>query len=83
MIVEWYNGRDDESTNVQLPDIGRSTATIYSTSENPVDPDGKRRESGEDSPTADIEMLEATTFYDILISDDIIKTLALRIWECS
>jgi len=57
MIVQWYEGRDDESTNVRLPDIGWSTPTINSTSEIPVDPDGKPRESGEDSPTPDIETL--------------------------
>jgi hypothetical protein len=40
MIVQWYEARDDESTNVRLPDIGGSTPTINSMSEIPVDPDG-------------------------------------------
>ena len=57
MIVQWYEGRYDKSTNVQLPDIGLSTPTINSMSEIPVDRDGKPRESCEDSPTPDIEIL--------------------------
>jgi hypothetical protein len=65
MIVQWYEGWDDKSTNVWLPDIGESTPTINSTSEIPVDPDGKPRESGEDSPTPNMEILEATTFDDL------------------
>ena len=39
MIVQCYKGRDDESTNILLPDVGGSTPTINSTSEIPVDPD--------------------------------------------
>jgi hypothetical protein len=83
MIVQWYEGRGDESTNVRLPDIGGSTPTINSTSEIPMDPDGKPRESGEDSPTPDIEILGATAFDDLLASDETIETFALRIGECS
>jgi hypothetical protein len=83
MIVQWYEGRDDESTNVRLPDIGGSTPTINTTSEIPVDRDGKPRESGEDSPTPDIEILGATAFDDLLASDETIETFALRIAQCS
>ena len=83
MIVQWYEGRYDESTNVRLPDIGGSTPTINTTSEIPADPDGKPRESGEDSPTPDIEILGATAFDDLLASDETIETFALRIGECS
>jgi hypothetical protein len=83
MIVQWYEGQDDESTNVRLPDIGGSTPTINSTSEIPVDPDGKPRESGEDSPAPDIEILGATAFDDILASDVTIETFILQIGECS
>jgi len=39
--------------------------TINSTSEICFDPDGKPRESGEDSPTADFDILGATTFDDL------------------
>ena len=83
MIVQWYEGQYDESTNVRLPDIGGSTPTINTTSEIPVDPDGKPRESGEDSPTPDIEILGATACDDLLASDETIETFALRIGECS
>jgi len=31
IIVQWYEGRADEITDIQLPDIGGSTLTIYST----------------------------------------------------
>jgi hypothetical protein len=48
-----------------------------------MDPDGKPRESGEDSPTPDIEILGATAFDDLLASDETIETFALRIGECS
>jgi hypothetical protein len=83
MIVQWYEGRDAESTNIRLPDIGGSTTTINSTSEIPVDPDGQPRESGEDSTTPDIEILGATAFEYLLASDDTIEIFALRIGECS
>jgi len=83
MIVWWYEGRDDETTNIQLPDIGRSTPTINTTSEIPVDPDGKWRESGEDSPTPDIEILGAIAFDDLLASNETLVTFALQIGECS
>jgi len=83
MIVQWYEGRYDKSTKVRLPDIGGSTPTINTTSEIPVDPDGNPRESGEDSPTPDIEILGATAFDDLLASDETIETFALRIGECS
>jgi hypothetical protein len=69
MIVQWYEGQYDESTNVRMPDIGGSTPTINLTSEIPVDPNGKPRKAGEDSPTPDIEILGATTFDDLLASD--------------
>jgi hypothetical protein len=82
-IVQWYEGRYDESTNVRLPDIGGSTPTINSTSEIPIDPPGKPKESGEDSPTPDIEILGATAFDDLLASDETIESFALRIGECS
>jgi len=48
-----------------------------------VDPNGKPRESGEDIPTPDIEILGATTFNDLLASVETIETFALRIGECS
>jgi len=83
MIVQWYEGRYDESTNVWLPDIGGSMPTINSTTEIPVDPNGKPREGGEDSPTPDIEILGETAFDDLLASDETIETFALRIGECS
>jgi len=57
MIVQWYEGQDNESTDVRLPDIGRCMPMINSTSEISVHPDGKPCESGEDSPTPDIEIL--------------------------
>jgi len=83
MIVQWYEGRYDESTNVRLPDIGGSTPTIDWMSEIPVDPNGKPRETGEDSPTPDIEILGANAFDDLSASDETIETFALRIGECS
>jgi len=79
MIVQWYEGQYDESTNVRIPDIGWSTPTINSTSAIPVDPDGKPRETGEDSPTPDFEILWATALDDLLASDETIETFALRI----
>jgi len=57
MTEQWYEGWGDESINLRLPDIGGSMPTINLTSEIPVDPDGKPWESGEDSPTPDIEIL--------------------------
>jgi len=48
-----------------------------------VDPDGKPTESGEDSPTRDIEILRATAFDDLLASYGTIEIFALRIGECS
>jgi len=81
--VQWYEGQYDESTNVRLPDIGGSKPTINSTSEISVDPNGQPRESGEDSPTPDIEIFGATAFDDLLASDETIETFALRIGECS
>jgi len=83
MIVQWYEGRDDESTSIQLPCSGGSMPTINSTLEIPVDPDGKPRESGEDSPTPDIEILGSTAFDDLLASDVTIETFTLWIGECS
>ena len=83
MKVRWYEGLDDESANVWLADIGGCTPTINLMSEIPVDPDSKPRESSEDSPTPDSEILRATTFDDLLASDEIIKTFTLLIGECS
>jgi hypothetical protein len=83
MIVQWYEGRDDESTNVRRPVIGGSTPTINTTSEIHVDRDGIPRERGEDSPTPDIEILGATALDDLLASDETIETFTLRIGECS
>jgi hypothetical protein len=77
MIGQWYEGQYDESPNVWLPDIGGSTPTINSTSEIPVDPNGKPRESGENSPTPDIQKLGATPFDDLLASYKTIVTFAL------
>jgi len=57
MIVQWYERRDDESKNVRLSVIGGITPTINSTSEIPVDTDGKPWESGEYSLTPDIKIL--------------------------
>jgi len=81
MIVQWYEGRDDESTNVKLADIGGSTLTINLTSESPVDPDGEPTVSSEDSPTADIEIPRATAFDDLLASDETNEILALSLGE--
>jgi len=83
MIVQWYEGWDDKSTNVRLPDIGGSTPTINSMSETAVNPNGKPRESGEDSSTTDIEILGATAFDDLSASDETIETFGLQIGECS
>jgi len=77
IIVQWYEGQDDESTNVRLPDIGWNMLTINLTSEIPLDRDGKQRESGEDSPTPDIEILGATAFNDLLARDVTIETFAI------
>jgi hypothetical protein len=52
-------------------------------SEIPVDANGKPRESGEDSPTPDIEILGTIGFDDLLASDKTIETFALRIGKCS
>ena len=81
--MDWYEDRDDESTNVPLPNIGVSMLTINSTSQIPVNPDGKPRESGEDSPTPDIEILGATAFDNLLGSDETIETFPLQIGDCS
>ena len=83
IIVQWYEGRYDENTDIWLPGNRGSTPTINSTSEIPVDPDGKPTDCGEDSPTPDIEILGATAFDDLLASDQTIQTFALRIVECS
>jgi hypothetical protein len=83
LIVQWYEGRYDESTNVRLPGIGGSTPTINTTSEIPVDPDGKPRDSSGDSATPDIEILGGTAFDDLLARDETIETFALPIGECS
>jgi hypothetical protein len=40
-------------------------------------------DSGENSPTPDIEILRATAFDDLLASHETIETFALRIAECS
>jgi hypothetical protein len=48
-----------------------------------VDSNGKPRESGEDSPTPDIEILGATAFEYLLASDKTIETFTLRFGECS
>lgn len=77
MIVKWYEGGDKEGTNVRLRDIGGSQRTINVTLEIPVDLEEEPRESGEDSPTPDIEILQATTFEDLLASDQTIETFAL------
>jgi len=39
IMVQWYEGPDDERTNERLPHIGGSTPRINPTSEIPVDPD--------------------------------------------
>jgi hypothetical protein len=49
----------------------------------PADIDGHSRESGEDCPTPDIVILGATTFDDLLASDETIETFAIPIGECS
>jgi hypothetical protein len=77
MLVQWYNGWNDESTNGWLPDIGGSTPAINSTSEIPVDPDGKPRESGENSPTPDIEIFGSTAFHHLFASDETIERFPL------
>jgi hypothetical protein len=83
MMVQWYKGRDDESTNVWLPDIGRCMPTINSMSEILVDRDGKPTESGKDSATPEIEILGPTAFNHLLASHETIETFTLRIGECS
>jgi hypothetical protein len=56
MTEQWYEGRGLEGTTVWLPHIGGSTPTINLTSEIALDPDGKPWESGEDTPTPEIEI---------------------------
>ena len=46
-----------------------------------MDPEGKPRESGEDSRTPNNELLGATAFDDLCASNETFKTLALRIRE--
>jgi len=48
-----------------------------------MDADGKPRESGEDGPTPDIEILGATTFDNLLAGNENIGTFAPQIGECS
>ena len=48
-----------------------------------MDPDRIPMVSGEDSSTADIEILGATTWDDLLACDENIETLTLPIGECS
>jgi hypothetical protein len=79
LIVQGHECRDDDSTNVRLPDIGASTLTINSTSEITLPPDGKPRESGEDSHTPDIKIIGAIAFNELLTSDESIETFALHI----
>jgi hypothetical protein len=57
--------------------------TINSTLEIPLDPDGKPRERGEDSPTPDIKILGTTAFDHLLAGDETLETFALQIGECS
>jgi hypothetical protein len=83
MRMQWYECRDDESTNVWLPDSGGSTPTINCTSEIPVDADRNPRQSCEDIPTPDSETLRATTFDDPLDSNETIETFPLPFGECS
>jgi len=83
IIVQWYEGWYDESTKVRLLDIVGSKPMINSTSQIPVDPNGKPTYSGEDSPTPDIEIFGANAFDDLSASDETIETFALRIGECS
>jgi hypothetical protein len=83
MIVRWYEGWDDKSTNEWLPAIGGHTPTIHSTSEFPVHPNTKPTEIGEQSPTPDIEMRREPSFEDSLDINETIKSFAPRIGECS
>jgi hypothetical protein len=65
MIALWYEGRDDERSNVQLTDNGGRMSEIILMLEIPVDPDGSPSKSSEDSSTPDIEILIATRFDDL------------------
>jgi hypothetical protein len=58
--MQWYNGRHGEITNVSQRDIEGRMTMSNSTTQIPVDPDGKLLESGEDSPHPDIEIVGAT-----------------------
>jgi hypothetical protein len=83
ITVQWPEGRDDESTNLQLADVGGSMATSNLMSEIPVDPDGKPRETSEDSYTPDIEIVRVTALNDLLARDDTIQIFMLHIWKCT
>ena len=47
-----------------------------------MDPDGKPKQSGENSSNPDIEIRGATAFDDLLASDETIETFALPIGAC-
>jgi hypothetical protein len=81
--VQWYDDPDDESTNVQWPDIGGSTPMINLMLENPVDLDGKPIENGDDCPTPDIKIVRVTPLDDFLARDESIATFTLQIRQCS
>jgi len=82
MKLQWYEGWDDEGTNIQLPDSGGSTPIINLTLEIPVDPNGNFCESSENSPKSDIEVLWATAFDELSASNGTMMTFALQFGEC-
>jgi len=74
---------DDKSANECLPDISGCMPTSNSMSGIPVDPDGNPRESGEESPTPDIETHRAVALNDLSASSETIQTIAFQIGQCS
>lgn len=62
--------------------MGGRMPTINSRLEIPVDPDVMPGEGVEDSPTADMEIVRATEFDDLLTRDETIQTFPLQIVEC-
>jgi len=77
VIKQWYKGYNNESTNVWLPDSGKSIPVMNLILESFVDPDELQWVSCEDSPAPDIEILRWTAFKDFLASDEIIKKFEL------
>jgi hypothetical protein len=83
MIVQLYELSFANSTNIRLPDIGSPMAMITPTSDIPVNRDGKTKEGLEDSPTRDIEIVEATIFNNLFLGNEIFLSVIRHIVVCS